>query len=289
MQTGQGPCREGPWTGRWAEVNRGRATVVSSTRWYKERRKEGYYRQAKREGYRARSAYKIQQVDAKYRLLRPGAAVADLGCAPGGWSQVLVEAVGPEGLVVGVDLQRTKPVPGAHFIQGDFTKRETQERLAGLLATWGRKQLDAVVSDMAPDMSGSYGLDQVRSVQLAEMALAFAARHLREGGHFACKVFEGADFPLFRDEVRSLFRNVYMYHPPASRRSSSEVYVVGKGFKGSPGDELHASPGTRDGGAAAEAGVSGPDFRPESGKSGSREDDSESRLDPSRSPPDNSA
>lgn len=206
--------------------------MSSSTRWYKERKKEGYYRQAKREGYRARSAYKLQQIDGKYRILPKGGAVADLGCAPGGWSQVLVEAVGPQGIVVGVDLQRTKPIPGAQFIQGDFMKRDTHERLSALLGTKGRTGLDAVVSDMAPDMSGNYELDQVRSVQLAEMALDFATKRLREGGNFACKVFEGADFLQFRAEVKRHFHKLYQFHPPASRKSSSEVYVIAKGFKG---------------------------------------------------------
>jgi 23S rRNA (uridine2552-2'-O)-methyltransferase len=208
--------------------------MSSSTRWYKERKKEGYYRMAKKEGYRARSAYKLQQINEKYRILGEGDAVADLGCAPGGWSQVLVEVVGQEGLVVGVDLQRTKPIPGAHFIQGDFMKRDTHARLGELLSSKGRAGLDAVVSDMAPDMSGNYELDQVRSVQLAEMALDFAQKRLREGGHFACKVFEGSDFPQFRAMVRESFRSVYQYHPPASRKSSSELYLVAKRFKGRP-------------------------------------------------------
>src|SRR4051812_39693014 len=138
------------------------------------------------------------QINDKYSILRKGSAVADLGCAPGGWSQVLVEQIGQDGLVIGVDLQRLKPIPGARFIQGDFMRRETHDRLTALLAESGRKELDAVVSDMAPDMSGNYELDQVRSVQLGEMALDFATKHLREGGHFACKVFEGADFMPFR-------------------------------------------------------------------------------------------
>jgi 23S rRNA (uridine2552-2'-O)-methyltransferase len=198
--------------------------------------KEGYYRLAKKEGYRARSAYKIQQINAKYGVVKRGEAVADLGCAPGGWSQVLVEAVGKEGTVVGVDLQRVKPIAGAKLIQGDFTKRETHERLAAALADQGRKQLDAVVSDMAPDMSGNYELDQVRSIQLGEMALDFATQHLAEGGRFVCKVFEGADFQQFRNEVRRHFRSVYQFHPPASRRSSSEIYLVAKGFKGAAAD-----------------------------------------------------
>jgi 23S rRNA (uridine2552-2'-O)-methyltransferase len=215
--------------------------VSTKTRWFQERQKEGYYRLAKKEGYRARSAYKLMQINDKYSILRSGSAVADLGCAPGGWSQVLVEQVGQGGIVVGVDLQRVKPIPGARFIQGDFMRRDTHARLTALLAESGRKELDAVVSDMAPDMSGNYELDQVRSVQLGEMALDFARKHLREGGHFACKVFEGADFMAFRTEVRLHFRSVYQYHPPASRSSSSEVYLIAKGFKGKdaakPADE----------------------------------------------------
>lgn len=206
--------------------------MSSATRWYKERKKEGYYKMAKKEGYRARSAYKLQQIDEKYRILREGDAVADLGCCPGGWTQVLVETVGDKGLVLGVDIQRTKHVPGAHFIQGDFMKRETHDRLSALLGDKGRTDLDAVVSDMAPEMSGNYELDQVRSIQLAEMALDFAGHHLREGGNFACKVFEGADFQQFRSEVKGRFRKLYFYHPPASRKSSSEIYLIAKGFKG---------------------------------------------------------
>lgn len=205
------------------------------TRWFQDRQREAYYRKAKKEGYRARSAYKIQQIHERFTVVRKGEAVADLGAAPGGWSQMLVELVGPEGLVVGVDLQRIKPIPGAKFIQGDFTRKETQDRLSELLAETNREQVDAVVSDMAPDMSGNYELDQVRSVQLAEIALAFADKHLRKGGAFVCKVFEGADFPPFRDEVKRRFKRVAQFHPPASRKSSSEVYLIGKHYTGPRG------------------------------------------------------
>ncbi|MEK6986053.1 MAG: RlmE family RNA methyltransferase [Candidatus Thermoplasmatota archaeon] len=204
---------------------------MSQTRWYQERSKEGYYRRAKKEGYRARSAYKLQQVNEKYKVLQSGDAVADLGCAPGGWLQVLVEAVGSDGLVIGVDLQRVKPVPGAKAIQGDFTKRDTHAKLAGLLSDAGRKELDTVVSDMAPDMSGNYDVDQFRSVHLSEMALDFATAHLKPGGHFVCKVFEGADFLQFRNDVKARFKSFYQFHPPASRKQSSEIYLVAKGFK----------------------------------------------------------
>jgi 23S rRNA (uridine2552-2'-O)-methyltransferase len=217
--------------------------VSTKTRWYQERQGEAYYRKAKQEGYRARSAYKIQQIHERFTVVRKGEAVADLGAAPGGWSQVLVELVGPQGLVVGVDLQRVKGIPGAVFLQGDFTKRETHARLSALLADKGRSALDAVVSDMAPDMSGNYELDQVRSIHLCEMALDFADHHLRKGGAFVCKVFEGADFQEFRKQVKARFKRLHQYHPAASRKSSSEVYLVGKHFLGAPKpDDEDAAP-----------------------------------------------
>ncbi len=215
---------------------------MSQTRWYQERSKEGYYLRAKKEGYRARSAYKLQQINEKYNVIREADAVADLGCAPGGWLQVLVEAVGSGGTVVGVDLQRIKPIPGAKAIQGDFTVRATHQKLASLLSEDQRKGLDCVVSDMAPDMSGNYDIDQFRSVHLSEMALDFATQHLREGGHFVCKVFEGADFQPFRNDVKTRFKSLYQYHPPASRKQSSEIYLVAKGFKGKPEEKKASKP-----------------------------------------------
>lgn len=201
---------------------------MSGTRWYQERRRDGFYKRAKKEGYRARSAYKLLQIQDKFHIIKPGDAVADLGCAPGSWSQVLVELV-EGGVVVGVDLQRTRPVEGADFIRGDFTHTTTQQKLAELLATTGRTELDAVASDMAPDMSGNYGLDQVRSVHLCRMAMEFADQHVREGGSFVCKVFEGADFMEFREELRSRYKRVFQVNPQASRKISSEVYLVGRG------------------------------------------------------------
>lgn len=218
--------------------------MSTKTRWFQERQREGYYRMAKKEGYRARSAYKLQQIIEKYGIVGDRDAVADLGAAPGGWSQVLVEAVGQDGVVIGVDLQRVKPIPGATFLRGDFTQRTTHDKMAELLAAEKRNKLDAVVSDMAPDMSGDYGTDQMRSIQLAEMALDFAQEQLRVGGHFACKVFEGTDFQQFREEVRKSFRSVYQFHPPASRRSSSEIYLVAKGFKGADSGPQEGEDGT---------------------------------------------
>ncbi len=209
-----------------------------STRWYNERRRDHYFREAKKEGYRARSAYKLKQLDKRFRIVRPGDCAVDLGAAPGGWSQVLVEMVGDAGAVFGVDLQRIAPIEGAVLMQGDFTKRSTHERLSAALAEKDFDAVDVVVSDMAPDMSGNYDLDQARSVHLCGMALRFAEAHLARGGHFCCKIFEGADFQEFRDHLRTRFRKVMQFHPPASRKSSSEVYLVAKGFFGDgSGDE----------------------------------------------------
>ncbi len=204
---------------------------VSGSRWYNERRRDGFYKAAKKEGYRARSAYKLKQIDNRFRLIRKGDCVVDLGAAPGGWSQVLVELVGEDGSVFGVDLQRIAAVEGATFLQGDFTKKSTHDRLHKAIERADHDGVDVVVSDMAPDMSGNYDLDQARSVHLCEMALRFSDVQLREGGNFCCKIFEGVDFQEFRDMLRTRFRKVMQYHPPASRKQSSEVYLVGKGFR----------------------------------------------------------
>ncbi len=204
------------------------------SRWLDERRRDPYYKDAKKQGYRARSAFKLKQMQDRYHLVKTADAVIDLGCAPGGWSQVLVELVGDRGLVLGVDLIRTRPVDGATFIRGDFTKESTRDRLSDLLSDQGRTDVDVIVSDMAPDMSGTYSLDQARSVHLCSLALDFCAKHLKPGGIFVTKVFEGADFHEFREDVRRQFKTVRMAHPPASRKASSEVYLIAKGHRPVP-------------------------------------------------------
>lgn len=209
---------------------------MAKTRWYQERRRDPYFRDAKKAGYRARSAYKLKQIQKRFRVVKKGACAVDLGAAPGGWTQVLVELVGEDGAVFGVDLKRIAPIEGAKLMQGDFTRRDTHERLARALTAADREAVDVVVSDMAPDMSGNYTTDQARSVHLCGMALRFARAHLRRGGHFVCKVFEGEDFPEFREDMRSSFARVLQFHPPASRKASSEVYLVGKGFRPADGE-----------------------------------------------------
>lgn len=204
-----------------------------SERWFQEKKREAFYRQAKREGYRARSAYKLLQIQDKFRVMRVGGTVVDLGASPGGWSQVAVEAVGPAGRVLGVDVAPVKPIEGARFLRGDLTKPETVDALVRLMGQGGAKPVaDAVLSDLSPGLTGQYTRDQAESVFLSGQAFEFALRVLDRGGNFVVKVFEGEDYPEFRARVESAFEFTKPYRPAASRRQSSEVYVVAKGFRG---------------------------------------------------------
>jgi len=199
-----------------------------SNRWLKNHRKDGYYRKAKKEGYRARSAYKLQQIQKKFRVLGEGDFVADLGCAPGGWLQVCLELVGPEGTVLGIDLDRIIPIEGVNFIRGDMTDEATLVKVDALLETLGRKKkMDAVISDMSPDITGHYSMDHANSIYLCEMAFDFASRYLQPGGNFVCKMFQGDLSKEFSDKVRENYGYVRHFSPSASRKSSSEMYVIG--------------------------------------------------------------
>ncbi|MFW5938708.1 MAG: SAM-dependent methyltransferase [Halanaeroarchaeum sp.] len=201
--------------------------------------KDHYYNKSKQEGYRSRAAYKLKQLDREVGLLSAGGTVVDLGAAPGGWLQVAAEAVGQSGRVIGVDFQRIKDLDDSDVetIRGDMTEDETKDRVRE--ATGGT--VDTVVSDMAPNMTGEYSVDHARSVHLARQALETALDLLDSGGDFAVKVFDGQDFEAFRDDVEDEFEYVRVLRPDASRDSSSEVYVVGKGRLTTdlrPGDEV---------------------------------------------------
>ena len=197
------------------------------------RGKEYYYRIAKEQGYRARSAFKLKQIQAKYKLMKGGDLVIDLGCSPGGWSQVAGEIVGHKGLVLGVDLVQSEPIDGVIFLLGDVTEEGFTDRLTCLLneKVHKKSKADVVLSDLSPKLVGSYGLDQARSVWLAQHAFRIAREVLRAGGCFVCKVFEGEDYPPFFDEIKSSFQFLKAYVPPATRKKSSEIYLIGKGFK----------------------------------------------------------
>jgi 23S rRNA (uridine2552-2'-O)-methyltransferase len=199
-----------------------------SRKWLRERSKDAWYKLAKKEGWRTRASFKLLQIDEKFHLLFEGARVVDLGAAPGGWSQVAVELVGPDGKVVGVDLDKIEPLEGATFLRGDMTDPETVART--MAATGGAA--DVVISDMSPNISGAYATDHARSVHLCESALAFAEKVLVKDGAFVCKVFEGDLFPELLKKVRGVFADVNVANPAASRSASSEVYVVARRFRG---------------------------------------------------------
>ena len=195
------------------------------TRWYSEKKKEHFYNEAKQAGYRARSAYKLKQIQEKFEILKEGSFVVDLGAAPGGWSQVAKEIVGEKGTVIGMDLSLIPPIKGITFLQGDMTKEASLEELITII---GDKKADVVLSDMSPDISGNYSVDHARSIYLGEQALITAETLLKSGGNFLCKVFSGEDLQGFIKKVNERFRTVKQYSPPASRKTSSEIYVIAK-------------------------------------------------------------
>ena len=197
--------------------------------------RDEYYNRAKQEGYRSRAAYKLKQLDRTADLIADGDTVADLGAAPGGWLQVATELAGT-GTVVGVDRQRIDPVDGAETVRGDMTEASTRQQVIDRVG-----EADVVVSDMAPNMTGEYDLDHARSVHLARTALETALELLAPGGDFVAKVFEGPDTDDLRSEVEAEFEYARTVHPEASRDSSSELYLVGKGRVTAPvaeGDRL---------------------------------------------------
>jgi len=184
-------------------------------------RSDAFQRRARREGYRARSAYKLMDIQKKSKIFRKADTVLDLGAAPGGWSQVALEHVGDDGKLVGVDLQHVLPLKGAQFIQGDLRELETRNKLENLLP-----RADVVISDMSPNLSGNYSVDQARSVELSSLALDIASE--RKANSFVVKVFEGSDFQDFREAVIDEFGSVRTLSPEASRKKSSEVYLIAK-------------------------------------------------------------
>ena len=187
-----------------------------------------YVKRANAEGFRSRAAYKLQQIDAKDRLLKPGMTVVDLGAAPGGWSQVAAKAVGPKGRVIALDLLEMGQVAGVTVICGDFQKQETLEQVEQAL---NGERVDLVLSDMAPNISGIASADQARAIGLAELALEFAVNHLKPQGNFLVKTFHGAGYDDLVNTLRRTFLQVYTRKPDASRSRSSEVFLLGKGLK----------------------------------------------------------
>ena len=194
-----------------------------SKRWYQENRRDPWRRQAKSKGYRSRSAYKLKQIQEKFQLIRESDAILDVGCHPGGWTQVSVEESGPEGLVIGVDLKSTSPVEGASIIQGDISDQDTIDRIGELLE--GR-ELNVVLSDISPKLTGRYDTDQAISLELSTMTLDVAMGMLASGGSFVTKIFQGVGIEGLIRAAKDRFSSVQRFAPMASRNASSETYLV---------------------------------------------------------------
>ena len=222
--------RRGPPGGRRPAVNvRGmRRRKPSSTRWLSRQLNDPYVAEARRLGYRSRAAFKLLELDERFRLLRPGQRVVDLGCAPGGWTQVTVARVGRRGSVVGVDTAATAPVAGATLLSGDIRDPGT---LAAICTALGGPA-DIVLSDMAPAATGHAATDHLRIVALAEDAFALAAQILERGGAFVAKVFQGGAEGALLAELKRDFAKLRHAKPPASRAESAEAYVVATGYRG---------------------------------------------------------
>ena len=192
-------------------------------------RKDAYYRKAKREGYRSRAAYKLEQIAAREKAVRPGDRVIDAGAAPGGWSQVILALVGPKGKVAAVDLLPLAPLPGENF---RFWQRDLCDPAlpAEILSFLGGKA-DGVLSDAAPNTTGSAFTDQARSADLVRTVFSLARETLRDGGTFLAKIFGGGEADAVFHELKPFFRELRRIRPEATRKESFELYLLGKGFK----------------------------------------------------------
>ena len=200
----------------------------SSTRWLKEHFDDKYVQKAQKLGLRSRAVFKIDEIQLKDKLIKPGMTIVDLGAAPGGWSQFAVEQVGDKGRVIACDILPMDPIAGVDFLQGDFREEAV---LAALLERVGDAKVDVVLSDMAPNMSGTPAVDQPRSMYLVELALEMCKEVLAPNGSFVVKVFQGVGSEEYLKAVRELFKVVKVHKPDSSRARSREVYIVATGFK----------------------------------------------------------
>ncbi|OYV33784.1 MAG: rRNA methyltransferase [Rhodospirillales bacterium 20-64-7] len=202
-----------------------RKHAPSSQRWLARQLNDPYVQAAKTQGYRSRAAFKLAELDDKYKLIGKGARVVDLGAAPGGWAQIALQR--GAALVVGVDLLPIIPVAGAEFIEGDFLEDGMDARLIALLGS----KADLVLSDMAPNTTGHVATDHIRIMALADTALHFASQILEPGGAFVAKLFQGGAERDMLNTLKLRFRQVRHAKPPASRKDSKEMYVVATGFR----------------------------------------------------------
>ena len=205
------------------------ARSKTSLKWLQRHVNDPYVKQAQKDGYRSRASYKLLEVQEKYKLIRPGMSVVDLGAAPGGWSQVTSRLIGGQGRLIASDILEMDSIPDVTFIQGDFTQDEV---LAQILEAVGNSQVDLVISDMAPNMSGTPEVDMPKAMFLCELALDLGARILKPGGNFVIKVFQGEGFDAYVKDARQKFDKVQMIKPDSSRGSSREQYMLAWGYRG---------------------------------------------------------
>ncbi|MHC8316260.1 23S rRNA (uridine(2552)-2'-O)-methyltransferase RlmE [Pseudomonas sp. LB3P31] len=205
------------------------ARSKTSLGWLKRHVNDPYVKQAQKDGYRSRASYKLLEVQEKYKLIRPGMSVVDLGAAPGGWSQVTSRLIGGQGRLIASDILEMDSIPDVTFIQGDFTEDAV---LAQILEAVGNSQVDLVISDMAPNMSGTPEVDMPKAMFLCELAIDLAARILKPGGNFVIKVFQGEGFDAYVKDARKKFDKVQMIKPDSSRGSSREQYMLAWGYRG---------------------------------------------------------
>ncbi|WP_257111747.1 23S rRNA (uridine(2552)-2'-O)-methyltransferase RlmE [Pseudomonas ficuserectae] len=208
------------------------ARSKTSHNWLKEHFDDKYVKMAQKDGYRSRASYKLLEIQEKDKLIRPGMTVIDLGAAPGGWSQVTSRLIGGQGRLIASDILEMDSIPDVTFIQGDFTEDKILEQI---LEAVGNTQVDLVISDMAPNMSGLSAVDMPRAMFLCELAMDLAGRVLRPGGDFLIKVFQGEGFDVYHKDIRKLFDKVQMRKPSSSRDRSREQYLLARGFRGIDG------------------------------------------------------
>ena len=230
--TGKKPPTRPSGRGLTVRVKTAAKRSVSSARWLQRQLNDPYVAEAKKLGYRSRAAFKLLQLDEKYKLLKPGSRVVDLGAAPGGWTQVAVERVKGRGYVVGLDILEMEPVPGATTMQLDFLDESAPDRLKDAMGG----PADIVLSDMAAPTTGHPQTDHLRIMGLAEAAYEFAYEVLAPGGAFVCKLFQGGAERTLLDRLKRDFATVRHAKPPASRADSSETYVVATGFRATRGE-----------------------------------------------------
>ncbi|MDG1688709.1 MAG: 23S rRNA (uridine(2552)-2'-O)-methyltransferase RlmE [Gammaproteobacteria bacterium] len=204
------------------------AKSKSSNDWLREHFDDPYVKKAQKAGYRSRATFKLEEIDKKDKLIRPGMAIVDLGSAPGGWSDYASRKLGGKGTVVALDILPMTPLSGVHFIQGDFREDEVLDELNIVLNS---EPIGLVLSDMAPNITGVDAIDQPSSMYLVELALHFAIENLSKQGVFLVKVFQGEGFDVYLKEMKDSFQKVVTRKPDASRARSREVYLLGRGLK----------------------------------------------------------